>query len=76
MNYQISTGEKIDIKNGDWVDLISGLFAPDEQNGTSYMVENTLDGFVEILVKLEGDNYSLVTLSPDYICANYRRVES
>ena len=72
--YIISTGDLLDIKKGDWVEVQDGLFPLDPKNGLSFEVIDELNQFVEILVKTDGEDYSNVILSPSYINGNYRKV--
>jgi hypothetical protein len=72
--YIISTGDLLDIKKGDWVEVQNGLFPLDPKNGLSFEVIDELNQFVEILVKTDGEVYSNVILSPSYINGNYRKV--
>jgi hypothetical protein len=74
--YIISTGELIDIKKGDWVEVQSGLFPLDPKNGSKFEVSDELNQFVQILVKLDGEAYSAIILSPSYINGNYRKVSN
>jgi hypothetical protein len=72
--YIISTGDLLDIKKGDWVEVQDGLFPLDHKNGSRFQVSDELNQFVEILVKTDGEDYSSVILSPSYINGNYRKV--
>jgi hypothetical protein len=73
MNYQISTGEKIDIQKGDWVDVMPNLLPLDKNTGLSYEVCSLYENEIGIKVNL-GENFLEVVLSPIYINGNYRKV--
>jgi hypothetical protein len=73
-NYFISNGNNIEIRHHDWVEIVNGLFPPDDSNGLSFEVSSLYDCEIGIMVKLDGFQYSEVILSPLYIVSNYRRV--
>ncbi len=70
----IATGETVEIKVGDWVDLIPNLFPLDKNTGLSYEVGFLYDNEVGIKVKLD-EEFSDVILSTSYINGNYRKVQ-
>lgn len=72
--YTISTGEKLEIVIGDWVDVVPNLLPVNNGNGLSYQVVTLYSNEVGILVKVDRQNYSEVILSPCYIVSNYRVV--
>lgn len=72
--YIISDGTLVDIKIGDWVEIVPGLLKINGTNGLSYEVIALFDFEVGIMVEFNNGIFSEVVLSPVYIVANYRRV--
>lgn len=72
--YQISSGEMVEIDSGDWVDVVPNLLPLDKTTGLSYEVSSLYDNEVGIKVKFN-EEFSEVILSPIYINGNFRKVQ-